>query len=46
VIWSPAGGRGRGGGGGGFGAGSFTVRLTVDGQTFTQPLIVKPDPRR
>jgi len=40
-----------GGGGGGFGrqqpmlTGSFTVRLTVDGQTLTQPLMVKPDPR-
>jgi hypothetical protein len=36
---------------GGFGrqqpmlTGSFTVRLTVDGQTLTQPLMVKPDPR-
>ena len=25
--------------------GSYTVKLTVDGQTFTQPLIVKMDPR-
>jgi hypothetical protein len=25
--------------------GSFTIRLTVDGQTLTQPLVVKPDPR-
>jgi len=46
----PPAGRG-GGGGGGFGrqqpmlTGSFTVRLTVDGQTLTQPLVVKPDPR-
>jgi photosystem II stability/assembly factor-like uncharacterized protein len=52
----PAGGRGRGGRGGGGGgggrggpgglqAGQYTVRLTVDGQTFTQPVMVKPDPR-
>lgn len=26
-------------------AGDYTVRLTVDGQTFTQPAIVKADPR-
>jgi photosystem II stability/assembly factor-like uncharacterized protein len=26
--------------------GSYTVRLTVDGQTLTQPVTVKPDPRR
>ena len=56
-IWDlreppPAGGGGRGGGGGGgFGrqqpmlTGNFTVRLTVNGQTMTQPLVVKPDPR-
>jgi len=51
----PAGGRGRGGRGGGGGggrgggavlqAGQYTVRLTVDGQTYTQPAMVKPDPR-
>ena len=51
----PAGGRGgrggRGGGGGGRGgaaglqAGPYTVRLTVDGQTYKQPVTVKPDPR-
>jgi len=46
-----AGGRGgRGGGGGRGGAqglqpGDYTVRLTVDGQTYTQPVTVKPDPR-
>ena len=40
-----------GGGGGGFGArptvlpGTYSVKLTVDGQTFTQPLVVKRDPR-
>jgi photosystem II stability/assembly factor-like uncharacterized protein len=26
--------------------GRYTVRLTVDGRTYTQPLIVKPDPRQ
>jgi photosystem II stability/assembly factor-like uncharacterized protein len=50
----PAGGPGAGaGGGGGFGfggrptvlPGNYTVRLTVDGQTLTQPLVVKMDPR-
>jgi photosystem II stability/assembly factor-like uncharacterized protein len=49
------GGRGRGGRGGGGGggrgggnvmpAGTYTVRLTVDGQTLTQPAVVKADPR-
>ncbi len=44
------GGRGGGGGGGRGGApplqpGPYTVRLTVDGQTYTQPATVKPDPR-
>ncbi len=45
------GGRGGGGGGrggrgaGGLQAGSYTVRLTVDGQTYTQPVAIKPDPR-
>lgn len=40
-----------GGGGGGFGrqqpmlTGSFTVRLTANGTTLTQPLVVKADPR-
>jgi len=45
----PAGG---GGGGGGFGRGVtlvlpgvYSVRLTVEGKTFTQQLVVKPDPR-
>jgi hypothetical protein len=52
----PAGGGrgGRGGGGGGGGgrgglppvdAGAYTVKLTVNGRTSTQPLTVKPDPR-
>jgi hypothetical protein len=49
------GGRGGGGvGGGGFGRGnagalaapgSYTVKLTVNGTSYSQPLIVKPDPR-
>src|SRR4051794_6107679 len=47
----PPGGRGGGGGGGGRGglppvaAGSFSVKLTVNGKSYTQPLTVKPDPR-
>jgi hypothetical protein len=50
----PAAGRGRGGRGGGGGgrgglppveAGAYSVRLTVNGKTLTQPLAVKPDPR-
>jgi len=53
----PGGGRGRGGRGGGGGGGggrggpppvapgSYSVRLTAGGQTFTQPLVLKPDPR-
>ncbi len=52
----PAGGRGRGGrgaggGGGGRGGpppvttGAYTVRLTANGKTLTQPLTLKPDPR-
>jgi len=53
----PAGGRGgrggRGGGGGGGGRGGagglqpgqYTVRLTVDEQTYNQPVTIKPDPR-
>jgi len=41
------GGRGRGGRGGNTGLqpGEYTVRLTVDGKTYTQPVAVKPDPR-
>ena len=48
-------GRGAGagaGGGGGFGrggapvaAGTYSVRLTVNGKSYTQPIVVKPDPR-
>ena len=46
VAPNPAAGRGRGGhGGGGMQAGDYTVRLTVDGKTYTQPVTVKPDPR-
>jgi photosystem II stability/assembly factor-like uncharacterized protein len=56
VATPPAGGRGRGGRGGGGGgggrggagglqAGQYTVRLTVDGQSYTQAVTVKPDPR-
>jgi hypothetical protein len=26
--------------------GTYTVRLTVEGRTYTQPLAVKPDPRK
>ena len=45
------GGRGGGGGGGGRGGpppvapGSYSVRLTVNGQSLTQPIVAKPDPR-
>jgi hypothetical protein len=47
----PPGGRGGRGGGGGRGgvpplpAGSYSVRLTVNGKAYTQPLPVKADPR-
>jgi hypothetical protein len=46
------GGRGGGGGGGGragtpvLAPGPYTVRLTVDGQTYTQPVTIKPDLRQ
>jgi len=44
-------GRGGGAAGGRGGAplaqpGTYTVRLTVDGKTYTQPLVIKPDPRK
>jgi photosystem II stability/assembly factor-like uncharacterized protein len=46
---APAGGRGgRGGGrrgGGGLQPGQYSVRLTVNGQAYTQPVALKPDPR-
>ena len=51
AIPEPAAGRGgRGGGrggrgGGGLQPGQYSVRLTVDGQTYTQPVALKPDPR-
>ena len=51
----PEGGRGRGGRGGGGGggrgglppvaAGTYSVKMTVNGKSVTQPLIVKRDPR-
>ena len=49
----PAGAGGGGGGGGGFGGrgvatvlpGTYTVKLTVGGKSYTQPLVVKMDPR-
>jgi photosystem II stability/assembly factor-like uncharacterized protein len=36
---------GRGGRGGGLQPGQYTVRLTVEGQSYNQPVTVKPDPR-
>ena len=40
------GGGGRGGrGAGGLQPGQYSVRLTVDGQTYTEPVVIKPDPR-
>ena len=52
VNWAPGGGGGRGGGGGGRSGGggaptggTYTARLTVDGQTFTQTFSLKGDPR-
>ncbi len=53
---TPTGGSGRGPGGGGFGGGgrggaplaqpgTYTVRLTVGGKSYAQPLTVKADPR-
>ncbi len=51
----PGGGRGAGGGGGGGGGGrggapviqpgTYSVRLTINGKTYAQPLLVMPDPR-
>ena len=40
-----AGGRGGRGNAARLEAGQYTVRLTVDGQTYRQPVTVKPDPR-
>jgi len=55
IVWLPVAdtgrGRGRGGGGGGFRSrgprltGSFTAKLTVNGRSYTQDFVVKPDPR-
>ncbi len=54
VVWlpvAPSAGRGGRGGGGGRGAaaapltGTFTAKLTVNGQAHTQSFTVKPDPR-
>jgi photosystem II stability/assembly factor-like uncharacterized protein len=46
------GGGGGGGGGGGFGRGAnlalpgnYTVKLTADGKTYSEPLVVRADPR-
>jgi photosystem II stability/assembly factor-like uncharacterized protein len=39
------GGRGGRGGAGGIQPGQYTVRLTVAGQTYSQPVTIKPDPR-
>jgi photosystem II stability/assembly factor-like uncharacterized protein len=47
VVWAPGGGgRGGGRGGGAPVTGTFTVTLTVDGQSYTQPLTIAPNPRR
>jgi len=41
-----AAGRGQGRGAiAGLAAGQYTLRLTVAGQTYTQPVTIKPDPR-
>jgi hypothetical protein len=47
VVEAAGRGRGRGGrgGAGGLRPGPYTVRLSVDGQTYSQPVTVKPDPR-
>jgi photosystem II stability/assembly factor-like uncharacterized protein len=39
------GGGGRRGGARSIAPGKYTVRLTVDGQTYSQPVTIKPDPR-
>jgi photosystem II stability/assembly factor-like uncharacterized protein len=39
------GGAGQGRGAPGLQPGQYTLRLTVDGQTYTQPVTLKPDPR-
>jgi photosystem II stability/assembly factor-like uncharacterized protein len=50
VTWNPNGGGGRGGRGGGGAVGIalpavFTAKLSVNGQSYTQSFVVKPDPR-
>jgi len=51
AVAPPAAAAGRGGRGGGRGGaqglqpGNYTVRLTVDGKSYTQPVTLKPDPR-
>ena len=51
VVVARGGRGGRGGFGGGRGGapvlqpGQYTVRLTVDGKTYAQPAVIKPDPR-
>jgi len=42
---TPGPGGGRRGGVPSLPAGDYTVRLTVDGQTYSQPVTIKPDPR-
>ncbi len=49
VAWNLAPGGGFGGGGRAEAppiVGSYTVRLTVGTRTLTQPITVRPDPRR
>jgi hypothetical protein len=49
VTWSPGGGGGRGGRGRGGATGpttgTFTVTMTVDGQSYRQTVTLKADPR-
>lgn len=49
-VWdlrpTPAAGRGGRGGGPPVATGTYTVKLTANGRSFTQPVRVKPDPRR
>jgi photosystem II stability/assembly factor-like uncharacterized protein len=42
---TPGPGGGRRGGAPSLPAGDYSVRLTVDGQTYSQPVTIKPDPR-
>jgi photosystem II stability/assembly factor-like uncharacterized protein len=45
IPWTPGAGARGGRGGGPPVTGKFTVKLTVDEQTFSQPLTINPDPR-